>query len=163
MNSPTTSREKHKIIDSWQLPDEGERLFSADFVIQAYFKGKSDGAEESVEQKVKVLKKQFEANLDQAAKNTGKIYEQLKQKGMTPISAHLKTDTFDRFDILITVSEEDVLKESFHDIYQMTRAMEEAVSEDGYNVSFSFINKSNQFDEDMLFSDGYIFTYGGAE
>lgn len=162
MNSPSTIREKHKLIDSWQLPNEGERLFSADFVIDAYFRGKDDG-EQSVEQKVLVLRKQFEANLAEAAKNTAKVYEQLKVREMTPISAHLKTDTFDRFDILILVAEEDVLKDSFDDIYKMTRAMEVAVSEDGYNVSFSFINKSQNFDEDMLFSDGYIFTYGASE
>lgn len=162
MNNPTTTREKHKLIDSWQLPNEGERLFSADFVIDAYFRG-IDDAELGVEQKVLVLRKQFEANLTEAAKNTAKVYDQLKVREMTPISAHLKTDTFDRFDILILVEESDLLKEAFDEIYNMTRAMEDAVTEDGYSVSFSFINKSEHFDEDMLFSDGYIFTYGGAQ
>ncbi len=150
-----TLESKHKIIESWQLPDDGEKLYPVDAVIEAYVKGKNDG----MEQTNKLLKKQFQDNLIKSATNTTKVLEFLNSKGVKGISQHLKAESFDDFSVLITVSEDDILKDVFSEVYKFTEHLEQLVKEELYSISFSFINKSDHFDEEMIHSDGYIFNF----
>ena len=150
-----TTSQTEKLIESWELPEHGEKLYAADAVIEAYIKGKKEG----LEHKEKLFFKQLTENLDKSGANTKKTIECLKSIGVTPLSAHLKANSFHDFYVLVTVSEEDFLKESFIKAYDFTEELEQSTSEDLYSISFSFINKTPHFNEKALSSDGFIFTF----
>jgi hypothetical protein len=156
MKAQSTELEsKHKIVESWQLPVDGDKLYPVDTVIDAYIKGKNDG----LEQTVKLMVKQFNNNMNRAAEDTGKVISFMREKKFNPLSAHLRVESFDNFSILITVPENDFISDSFKDIYVFTDNLQKYAAEDLYNLSFSFIDKSESFDNEILISDGYIFTH----
>jgi len=156
MKAQSTELEsKHKIVESWQLPVDGDKLYPVDTVIDAYIKGKNDG----LEQTVKLMVKQFNNNMNRAAEDTGKVISFMREKKFNPLSAHLRVESFDNFSILITVPESDFISDSFKDIYVFTDNLQKYAAEDLYNLSFSFIDKSESFDNEILISDGYIFTH----
>lgn len=152
-----SEKEKNQIIDSWelQLSDSGAKLYSCDAIIDAYLQGKNEG----LAQGQKVLKKHFETNLKKSASATSVMFQLMSDKSVNPIDAYLKPISFDQFDILILISQEDFIKESISDIYNQSYALETSKNEDVFNISFSFINKSESFNESLLQSDGYLFRY----
>jgi hypothetical protein len=139
-------------IDDWQLSTNGEKLFSADAVIDAYLKGKSD----QLEQSQKALMKQLETNIQKASGNTVKVLEYLSSQGLSPIAAHLKPTSFDSMEVLITLPEEDYLSEKITTIYEHVSTLEEAFSEELYQINFSLTDETPHFNEALLKCDGYF-------
>lgn len=147
------TNELHHLVESWQLPaDEGDRLYPVNTVVDAYLRGKNDG----MEQTNKLLKKQLQDNFSKAAQDTSKVVEFLKAKGIESISAHLKVWSLYDLSILITISELDFLKDVFSEVYNFTNHIEQIEKSDLYSISFSFVNKSDQFNTELLRSDGFI-------
>lgn len=145
--------ELHNLVESWQLPvDEGDKLYPVNTVVDAYVKGKSDG----MEQTNKLLKKQLQDNFSKAAQDTSKVINFLKAKGIESISAHLKVCSLYDLSILITISDTDFLKDIFSEVYNFTNHIEQIEKSDLYSISFGFINKSDEFNADLLRSDGFI-------
>lgn len=147
--------ELHALVDTWQLPDEHEdKLYSVNTVVDAYFKGKSDG----LEQNNKLFKKQLQDNFAKAGKDASKVIAFLRSKGVNSISAHLKLCSVYDMSILITISDEDFLKDVFNEIYSFISHIEQMEKTDLYSISFSFINRTSGFNMDLLISDGFCFS-----
>lgn len=152
-NISLPTNDLHNIVESWQLPsDNGDKLYPVNTVVEAYLKGKSDG----MVQTDMLLRKQLEDNFAKAAKDTSKVISFLKEKGIQSLSAHLKICSLYDLSILITISENDFLKDVFSEVYNFTNHVEQIEKSDLYSVSFSFINKSDGFNSDLLHSDGFI-------
>lgn len=140
-------------IDSWQLSTTGAKLYSADAVIDAYLKGKKEG----LEQTQKAAIQQLESNIRKAATHTLKVFEYLKEQGITPITAYLKLDRFDVMEVMFTLEDEDLLNDKITSVYDYVCSFEEAVSEELYNITFGFVDQGPEFNESLLRSDGYVF------
>jgi hypothetical protein len=156
MFEPITSKITPAAIEAnWQLPnDKGEKLFSADYVIEAYLSGKKHGEEQTKN----LMVNQFKSNLNKSTAHTDTVLDLLKSKKITPISVHLRPNSFDDLEILITMSENDYLKDEFLNSLLDIATLEHQAKEEFYNISFNFINRSNLFDTDLLLSDGFLFS-----
>lgn len=143
-------------VKNWEEPSSPEeQRFSANEVIRAYKTGMSDGMEKSE----MLFKQKLFDNSDRAASDTNKVIEELTSRGITAISAHLRIISVYEFEVLITVSNEDFIKDSFEDIYTFVNSIEKINRTELYSVTFSFINQSSEFDKDLLKADGYRYNY----
>ena len=151
-----TTKEMHSLVESWDLPHEQEdKFYSVNTVVDAYFRGLSDGKEQTN----KVLKNQLQANLKKAAVDTSTVLHFLKDKKFGAISAHLKVCSLYDLSVIITVRDEDILSPGFTEAYDFTCNLEKKEKTDLYSISFSFVNKSPNFNSGLLLSDGYIFSH----
>lgn len=151
-----STKEMHSLVESWDLPQEQEdKHYSVNTVVDAYFRGLSDGKEQTNQ----LLKKQLQSNLKKAALDTSTVLNFLKEKKFDAISAHLKVCSLYDLSVIITVRDEDILSPSFMDAYNFTSDLEKKEKTDLYSISFSFVNKSPNFNSELLISDGYIFSH----
>jgi len=140
-------------INSWKITAERKKLYSADAVIDAYLRGKSEG----LQQHQKVLIQQLEANVKKASAHTSVVVQYIREQGLTALSAYLKLSSFDRMSVLITLSEEDFISDVISDVYNYISSVEETVSEEFYTINFTFAIAGKKFNRGLLESDGYIF------
>ncbi len=144
-----------KEINSWQLSEDGPRLYSSDAVIDAYLKGKQDGLDEQQ----KIIQNIFAGNYSKSGQNTTELYRYLASVGIKPVSAHLKFHSFVSFEIIVLLSEDDFLSEKMDNVYTWCREFQDKVYEDSYRVCFSFIDFLEGFDFTQLISDGFNARY----
>ena len=147
-----TTDEMHTLVESWELPLQKEdKKYSVNTVVDAYLKGVSDGKDQTT----LLLKDQLRANFKKAGADSNKVVDFLKENNLSPISAHLKMCSLYEFTVLVTVKEEDFLSQNFIKVYDFTNSLEVESKTDYYSISFSFINKSPNFNPTILVSDGY--------
>lgn len=146
----------HSLVECWDLPQQQEdKRYSVNTVVDAYLKGLSDGKEQTNT----VLKNQLQANLNKAAVDTSTVLHFLKEKKFDAISAHLKVCSLYDLSVIITVRDEDILSPSFTEVYDFSCTLEKKEKTNLYSISFSFVNKSPNFNSGLLISDGYIFSH----
>lgn len=155
-----TADEMHSKVESWNLPSENDiREYTSNQMIHAYTTGVTDGLEKDE----KLFQKQITANSIDAGRDTEEIISFLKSKGINAISAHLRIESRYSIDVLITVSNEDFVKDSFLDVYSFVCELQEKVKTDLYSIAFTFINRSKDFDNEMVKSDGFIASFKSLE
>lgn len=138
-------------IDSWNLADSGERLYSTDAVIEAYLRGKKVGLDEQQ----KAIQKTFADNWKKTGAHTLALFEALSNLDIQPISAHMKVASLISFEIIVLLSEADFLGEKMGKVYMWCREFQNQVAEDSYRVRFNFIDALEDFDYSQLISDGF--------
>jgi hypothetical protein len=138
----------------WNLP-EGVEKFSEGHVYFAYRTGHAEGAD----QDEKLFQKLIQDASKQAAKDTVSVIAYMKDGGFTPISAHLKIVSRYEVKVLITVSDSDFIKDSFVDLYAKVIEIQQKSKTDFYSISFTFINRSNSFDEELVRLDGFFASF----
>jgi len=150
----------HSEVVSWNLPHDNEaHTYSVNHVIHAYTKGINDGMEKNE----KLFLKQLDDNKKTAGNDTTKVIEYLKSRGINPISAHLRIESVYALDVLITVSDEDFLKDSFSENYTFVNHLQQIGKTDFYSITFNFINQSKEFNKELLSSDGYFLSFSPLE
>ena len=158
--SQITATEMHTKVESWSLPTDSELLeYTSNQMIHAY----TTGVKEGMEQDEKLFQKQIKDNSKSAGEDTHKVIAHLKSVGINSISAHLRIESRYSIEVLITVSDSDFAKDLFSEIYSFVNALQEKSKTDFYTVIFSFINRSSEFDIDMVKSDGFMFTFQALE
>jgi hypothetical protein len=152
--------EMHSQVESWNLPTDNEiNLYTVNHVIHAYTTGLTEGLEKDE----KLFLRQIKDNSTNAAKDTFQVIEYLKSIGISPISAHLRIESRYSVDVLITVSDLDFANESFSNVYPFANSLQEKSKTDLYSVTFIFINRSSAFDQEMVKSDGFIYSFKALE
>jgi len=139
--------EKH--TKSW-VPTSRDDSFSNQ-LIDAYMNGKRDGVQQFKSLEISKLNE----NINKSGTITVNIINILKEKKFSPIDAYLRVHSFERFDIMVTVPENDYLKDEFLDIYDIISDIEEKSKDDFYNAFISICSTNNHFDEQIVASDGY--------
>lgn len=140
--------------ENWKVAPDHSRHFSENQVIDAYLKGKDDGREQTQ----KALINLFNVNINKAGHHTGLVANHLLKHGFTFHSAALKAVSFDEFQVIITVKEEDILSDSFLKVYDFTAKLEHESKEELYHISFVFTHNKS-INVDLLKSDGFIFEF----
>jgi hypothetical protein len=158
-----TPHQMQKIVDGFGLEDNEIRNFTVNEVIHAYKTGFDMGLSSVIEQNEKLLEKQIRANAAAAAQDTSKVVEYFKQIGIRPLSAHLKIASKFSVEVLITVSDEDYVKEEFNQVYAFVNALIESNTNELYSINFKFINRGESFDLDAVKTDGYASSFRPLE
>jgi hypothetical protein len=83
----------------------------------------------------------------------------MREIGITPISANLKVVSESSLRVLVTVSDEDFLKEDFLRIYSIAREIQDNSKTEVYSIYFSFVNRSPSFDAELVELDGFTYSY----
>jgi hypothetical protein len=68
----------------------------------------------------------------------------------------IKFDSFDVFQALISVSEEDFVEDEFLKIYGRANEVERKIKDELYSLNFSFIPITANTVEDSIIHDGYV-------
>lgn len=131
--------------------------FSEDDLIDAYFKGKKE--EKTTNEKL--FHKTFQDNLVMATGTAERFIHQVKEKGLNIITALLKVEDLFRFRVMIVVSEDDYIADSFSDFILMSSALKSEVDQDTFTINFSFTYHSDDLSDDCLAADGYKSKYAG--
>ena len=142
----------------WNLP-EGVKKFSEEHVYFAYRIGHHEGAEKE--------KREFDASVNNnsiiAASDTFKVIQIMNNAGIKPVSAHLKIVSRNSMKVMITVSDIDFAKEAFETVYLQVFEVQEASKTDSYSIAFTFINRSDSFNDELVKLDGFVSSFRPLE
>lgn len=137
--------------NSWKI-ERPEGMHSTDVVIDAYITGKKDGLQLAQKTAIAQLKK----NIEKAGDQTKKLLDHMESIGFSAVDAYLRIISIDNLEVLVAVKQDDFLNDKFLDVYNWLAALEEVAREEIFNISFSYIDLSENFDEQIVFSDGFI-------
>ncbi len=140
---------------SWQVSVDKDSIFTNDDVIDAYLKGKDDGVKETQQ----IFIDKLNENIYKSAEYTEKMLSFMRKGKLNPISAHLKINSFDDFIILITLPEEEFISEDFLETYDLASKLEDEAHDKYYNVMFMFSDRENDFNTNLLVSEGFFMDY----
>ena len=149
---------KDKVLPpNYDKSEKAKNVVTNDEIIDAYLAGKKSGLEHSKKLALDKLKE----NIDKSAFLTSKMLDYLKSISISPISAHLKIKSFNRFTILITLSEDEFLSQKFLKAYKVAFEIEkETENDEYYDAMFMFSDRDEKkFNEDYIISEGYFLEY----
>ncbi len=139
---------------NWQ---KQPKAFSANDVVDAYFKGKEDGKTEQE----RIYRSQFDINLEKAKVISESLFKKLSTEHKFHLKAiHLKADTITSFCALFVSDAKDFLKEEFREVFVQARKYKLDNEDDTFEISFLFTPYSTSLSEYALASDGYFIKYG---
>lgn len=151
---------KIKSVETWEvkprISDSYKKWFSADEVIDAYFRGKKDqkDAEENI------LLEKFGKNLEKAQKLSEEFFLSLNERGIQCNFLKLRASKVTEFDVIIVVDESDFVSDKFEDIYNESIHLSKEESGTTFKINFSFMPYSHRIKPEKLQSDGYLMSYG---
>ncbi len=150
---------KTKIKDDWEVQPSSEqkevKLFSADALINAYFKGRRD---QKIERE-KVLLEKLKENLNKAKKLSSDFFDILKKKNISCKHVLLRPKQITEFESVFIVSKKDYISPKFEEIYKLSISKKTRVNSDTFHFSYIFIPYSQNINREKLSSDGYILEY----
>lgn len=157
----TESRTMKEVETSdWSLKPriefQKEKVYSADEVIDAYFKGRKDQFEEDK----KILLDIFSRNLDKAKLVCEEFFRTLADNNIVCKFVSLRALTVTHFDAVFVVSKKNFLSLDFDTIYRMSREKKKQINTATFQFSFSFMPLTILLNEDQMLTDGYIMRYG---
>ena len=124
--------------------------FTADEVLNAYFKGK-----ESVMKEVKDL---IKSGLQLSSVSSNYLFEKLKNETIKVEEMYLRFVPPKEFDTLVINADEDYYnKEKRWNAYKYAREINKSI--DDLSLNFSFIPYSEEIDNSIIASDGFVFKY----
>ena len=144
-------------LDQWEVnkPSDPDQYYDCDAIIEAYFKGKADG----LLQQQKLYFKEFSSNFDNAKSHVIKTLYEVEKNGFKPLGAYLKFKSWDAFQAILLINDDDFVKEGFLKNYDFLTQFESEIKSDFYSLKFSFLCGSpNDLDENLT-SDGYIIKF----
>jgi hypothetical protein len=141
-------------LSPWEVnnPIDRDQYYNCDAVIEAYLKGEKDG----LKNEQKVLFNQFTENVERTKSIIVNLLTNIEEAGFKPITAYIKFDSFDVFQALISVSEEDFVEDEFLKIYGRANEVERKIKDELYSLNFSFIPITANTVEDSIIHDGYV-------
>lgn len=141
-----------EIPSNWK---KEEWVYTGGHLFDAYLEGKQDGMNE----KVKILTRQFKENIDLAASVSEKLFAEADKKQIRFKSMHVKADDITSFSVLCIADANDYLSDEFRDIFITARRLKKEVENDSFYVSFLIMPESKEIDDKCISADGYFLKY----
>jgi len=139
--------------------DELGEVFSADDVIDAYFKGRID----QVSQDKQLQLNQLKENLKKAISLSEQLFKFINDKGFKGYQVFLKIKSIYSFTAFFLVDEDDYCSDAFMEVYEQTIAIKKSENTSKMFDFTTILTPNNDFfDKDSLRSDGYILSYAGG-
>src|SRR5690606_12997168 len=114
--------------ETWAVSVARNSIYTTDDVINAYLKGQADGMTAGNKLLIDKLNEQTAPSADSPTR----MISFLKQRKLSPISAHLKIKAYNDFVILVTLPEDEFISEDFLVSYDFAATIEEEVTKDEY-------------------------------
>jgi uncharacterized FlaG/YvyC family protein len=140
--------------NNWVVTVTKDKFYTCDEVIDAYIQGKKEGLEQI--QKV-ALEKMIE-NIKKSGEFTTELLNFFHKEKFNPVSAYLKIISWNLYNVLITIPEEEYLSDRFLSIYEYISQFEEKNKNDFYKLEIT-ITDTNNLNNKNIISDGYIFKH----
>jgi hypothetical protein len=160
---PETRAKKHQDVKDWSLRPriefKREKHYSADELIDAYFRGRRDQFEEDK----KILLESFSDSLKRAKKVCEEFFEKLEENGIKCSFVSLRAMTISHFDAVFVVPKKKFVALDFDAVYRMAREKKKEVTTNTFNFSFSFMPLTDSLNEGRMLTDGYIMKYAKKE
>lgn len=131
---------------------DGKELFNADEVLDAYLTGKQDGINELNNNAIEWIKR----NLSDCMKFLNELFEDINKRGIAFDGIFYNPPSPYSITLIVTVSEDDFLKDDFNDLYSFIHQLEENYNTDTLEICLSFIAKNEFYDEESIIEDGFI-------
>lgn len=129
-----------KVVDS---------QFTADEVLNAYFKGKKSVMIE--------LKELIKNGLQISSVSSNYLFEKLKNESIKVEDMYLRFVTPKEFDTLVIIADKDYYdKEKRWNAYKYAREINKSID---LSLNFSFIPHSDEINDSIIASDGFMFKY----
>lgn len=141
------------LSSNWRF--EKKNYFTHDQVIEAYIKGK----EAQRDQNIKVLIKELENNIKKASNAVERIHEYIVSLGFKSYTYYVRFNNIISFDVIFSINQEDYLSESFDKVYVFSMNLKRELNNETFNISFSFMPKSDSLNEKRLTSEGFLLRY----
>ena len=145
---------RDNISSNWKLRPEKE-YYTYDDLIDAYLKGK----EEQKNQTQKVLIEKLEKNLRTAKSIVENITDEIISKDFKTFKSYLRIKDIFKFDAIFDISLQDFTSDSFEEIYTYSRKIKKEVSNDTFNINFTFMPHTEDLNEKRIVCDGFILVY----
>lgn len=141
-------------LGQWEIvnPSDPAQYYDCDAIIEAYFKGKADGLEHTQ----KLYFREFSSNFDKAKDHVVIALSTVNSYGFNPQGAYLKFKSWDTFQTILLVSEDDFVKSDFLKNYDFLTEFENDIKSEFYSLKFSFLCGLSDEMDDNLTTDGYI-------
>lgn len=137
---------------NWEVADKS---ISADDVIEAYFKGKKDGAKEQFEK----LRQEFLVNLKLASSISEELLSNAKDSEIPIDEVYLKATNFNSFNVLFLVNDNDDINE-LRKAYILSSEIKKKYKTQRFHIDFAFSENSDTLSKDCIAADGYLVRYG---
>lgn len=158
MKTETKVKKKQETND-WlvrpRIEVKEEKRYSADELIDAYFKGRKDQFEENK----KILVETFSTHLDKAKNVCVEFFQKLEQNDIECSFVTLRALTISHFDAIFIVPKEKFVSLDFDAVYRMAREKKKEVNTNTFSFSFSFMPLTKTLNEGRMLTDGYILKY----
>lgn len=136
---------------SW-VPTKKSDLFTSDQLIDAYLNGKKDALEATK----RLIVDKLNNNIDKSGTITVNLLRLLKNKQFTPVDAYLRVNSLDSFDIMVSIPEDEMMKDEFSEMYNVISGLEENNRDEYYDALISFCPVNDCFEEINVLSDGFL-------
>jgi len=126
--------------------------FTANDVLNAYFKGQSDMRKKEKDAFTKILHE----NLKKTEYELEKLLTECKSLSISPLAAYLRIKSNIEFDLLLFVTTEDIVSENIKDLYTFIGEVEHNYDTDVYSITYKIADMGEMFRESLVKSDGYF-------
>lgn len=131
------------------------KFYSADQMIDAYFKGKMDQKNSDDQIMIEKLKE----NLNNAKKIVENLIRQLTAIKIKVKYTKLKITSVKDYEAIIVVAKSNFISPTFENAYKLAIDTKKLENNQTFNIYFSFMPFSLKIDEKKLLADGYILSY----
>lgn len=145
----------HVEDSDWKGPQQGEERYSPNQMIAAYQAGLVKG----VDNVSKLVQEQFQRNFEIASSATKKLVDRMAMLNLHPLAARLRVESWDYFEILITLPEEHWLSEGAIELLDFSATVEEQASSESFHLVLHFCGVGPIFNESLVEADGYVWNY----
>lgn len=174
-NAPQQTPGRRQLWDHIEIFEDSDRYrsravdrFSADFVLDAYDRGRSIGFHEGQESWRALVEQTFSANGKTITELSHAIKENVGAAGYDVLAIYLRVASWDEFDLLVIIPESHFCDDDFDTLYpRLYRLVDEATT-DTFRCTFSFVPVDTDPDPNhppynlqALHGDGFLFHFLG--
>lgn len=131
-----------------------EDNYCADDLIEAYKQGRKDGLSKQKQAIFKLL----DNNVQKGVEAVETVVSELKQSKISPKAAYMRINAWNNLNILMSIPQESFLNDDFLKFYTLVGTLENNVKGD-FSLMFSFTSLNENFDEDMVSAEGFVFRH----
>ncbi|MBL0049677.1 MAG: hypothetical protein IPP32_16465 [Bacteroidetes bacterium] len=146
---------KISATSNWGSSSPKDGLFTSDFVIDAYIKGKSDG----IGQKEKLIQEKFSTNLKKLSTNTSELITFLKSKKIPVTDVFLKVNSWSTFNLLVIVPRKDFTSSKVTSVYNYISDLEVKEENDLFRFQISILSAGDKINTGSINADGFRLKY----
>jgi hypothetical protein len=147
------------VID-WQtepiIKNRKEKIYSADSMINAYFKGKED---EKNKQR-QILENEFSINLRKVQSLCVNFFYYLIKEKISCQRIYLRALSLNYFDAIFLIEKNDFMSPDFMKVNKNAVKEEKQIVKENFDFEFIFMPLTKHLNKQRLLTDGYILTYG---